>query len=375
MSLKGPPLFVMAGGGTGGHVIPSIAVARELRRLGFDVLFVGTERGAESRLVPAAGFRLEKIRVGGIKNLGIATRLVSLWRLLVESANQIVAFRQWRPVAVFSMGGYVAGPPMVAALVRRVPIVVMEPNAKPGLTNRRIAPWVKRALISFPATARFFPDGRTELTGLPVREEFFAIETPAASRWFTVLITGGSQGSRTLNEAARAAWPKFREQGIPVRLIHQTGPGMYPAIAAEFAKTGLPGEVLAFITDMPAAFAQADLVVCRVGAGAVSELAAAGRPSVLIPFPFAADQHQFHNAEALRDAGAAILALDREWTGDLFAELVRSLYGDPARLKSMGEAARKLAHPGAARRAAEILLETSGMPLKNIDTEIPQSKQ
>src|ERR1700733_1325757 len=199
-------LFVMAGGGTGGHVIPAIAGAREVCRMGYRVLFVGTERGVENRLVPAAGFRLEKIRVGGIKNLGVATRIVSLWRLVSETAGQIARFREWKPAAVFSMGGYVAGPPVLAALLRGVPVVGMEPNAVPGVTNRWIARFVTKALISFEETARYFPKGRTELTGRPVREEFFALR-PKTEGPFTVLITGGSQGSRTLNEAARQSWP------------------------------------------------------------------------------------------------------------------------------------------------------------------------
>jgi len=369
------PLFVMAGGGTGGHVIPAIAVARELRAMGFPVLFVGTERGAEGRLVPAAGFRLEKIRVGGLMNLGLATKLLSLWRLIAETFAQIAAFGRWRPAAVFSMGGYVAGPPVLAALLRRVPVVVMEPNATPGLTNRWIARWVKRALISFPRTARFFPEGRTELTGLPVRDEFFRLPEPETSASFTILITGGSQGSRTLNEAARAAWPLFRDAALPVRLLHQTGSAMFESISNDFRAAGLSGEVLAFIPDMPSAFAQADLVVCRSGAGAVSELAAAARPSVLIPFPFAADDHQLHNAEAFRDAGAALLFTDREWTGERFFEAVRALFGDRARLSAMSAAARKLAQPGAARRAAEILVESAGLTAKSIDTRLTESKQ
>jgi UDP-N-acetylglucosamine--N-acetylmuramyl-(pentapeptide) pyrophosphoryl-undecaprenol N-acetylglucosamine transferase len=353
-----PGLFVMAGGGTGGHVIPAIAVAREVVRMGYRVLFVGTERGVENRLVPAAGFRLEKIRVGGIKNLGIATRILSLWRLVNETAGQIARFSEWKPVAVFSMGGYVAGPPVLAALLRGVPVVVMEPNAVPGFTNRWIARWVKRALINFEETARFFPAGRTELTGLPVREEFFNLP-PRSGSEFTVLITGGSQGSRTLNEAARKGWPLFREAALPVRLIHQTGSTMYAALAAEFRETGLSGEVWEFIPDMPGAFAQADFVVCRSGAGAVSELAAAGKPAMLIPFPFAADQHQLKNAEAFERAGAARLSLDRDWNGQRFFDVVRELYKNRDRLKAMGEAARKLAHAAAARRAAEILVEVS----------------
>jgi UDP-N-acetylglucosamine--N-acetylmuramyl-(pentapeptide) pyrophosphoryl-undecaprenol N-acetylglucosamine transferase len=351
-------LYVMAGGGTGGHVIPAIAVAREIVRAGHDVLFVGTERGVEARLVPAAGFRLEKIRVGGLKNLGVATRLVSVWRLLRETVGQVKRFAEWKPAAVFSTGGYVAGPPVLAALIRGVPLVAMEPNAVPGVTNRWIARWVKRALISFEETARFFPGGRTELTGRPVLDEFFQILPKNGGREFTVLITGGSLGSRTLNNAARQSWRLFRESGLPVRFIHQTGVPMHDAVSDEFEKTGLAGEVRPFIADMPAAFAEADLIVCRAG-GTVAELAAAGKPSVLVPFPFAADDHQLRNAQAFERAGAAMLALDGEWTGERFFDVVRTLYHDRPRLKAMGENARKLAHRGAARRAAEILFEES----------------
>jgi UDP-N-acetylglucosamine--N-acetylmuramyl-(pentapeptide) pyrophosphoryl-undecaprenol N-acetylglucosamine transferase len=355
----------MAGGGTGGHVIPAIAVAREVERMGYRVLFVGTERGVENRLVPAAGFRLEKIRVGGIKRLGFATRILSLWRLVSETTLQIARFREWRPAAVFSMGGYVAGPPVLAALLCRVPIVVMEPNAVPGLTNRWIARWVKRALISFADTARFFPAGRTEMTGLPVREEFFNLPARSGDGEFTVLITGGSQGSRTLNEAARQSWPLFqralRENGLRVRFIHQTGSTMYAALAREFGETGLAGEVSEFIRDMPGVFAQVDFVVCRAGAGAVSELAAASMPSMLVPFPFASDQHQLKNAEAFARAGAARLSLDKDWNGQRFFDVVCELHENRDSLKRMGESARKLARPGAARRAAEILVEAGGM--------------
>jgi len=351
------PLFVMAGGGTGGHVIPAIAVAREVCRMGYRVLFVGTERGVENRLVPAAGFPLEKIRVGGIKNLGIATRVSSAWRLAVETVGQMSRFSRWKPAAVFSMGGYVAGPPVLAALLRGVPVVVMEPNAVPGFTNRHIARWVKRALISFEETARYFPKGRTELTGLPVRAEFFAVQKKREGA-FTVLITGGSQGSRTLNEAARQSWPLFREAGLAVRFIHQTGAPMYDAIAAGFRDSGLAGEIAPFIADMAGAFAEADLVICRSGAGAVSELAAAGKPSVLIPFPFAADQHQLKNAEALERAGAARMSVDRDWNGQRMFQIVRELSENSERLAAMGECARTLGHPGAALRAAEILVQS-----------------
>ena len=204
------PLFVMAGGGTGGHVIPAIAVARQLASAGCRVRFVGTERGAESRLVPAAGFTLQKIRAGGLKNLGFATRVTSVWQLLVATLSQWSVLGSAKPAAVFSMGGYVAGPPVLAALLRGVPVIVMEPNAVPGVTNRWIAKWVRRALVSFPETVRYFPADRTEITGLPVRDEFFAIPPKSAEGTLNILITGGSQGSRTLNEAARTSLPLFR---------------------------------------------------------------------------------------------------------------------------------------------------------------------
>ncbi len=360
--------FVMAGGGTGGHVIPAIAVARELARAGHEPLFVGTERGAEARLVPAAGFRLEKIRVGGIKNLGVMTKVASLWRLMAETAGQWRRFSLWKPAAVFSMGGYVAGPPVLAALMHGVPVVVMEPNAVPGAANRWISRWVRKALISFEDTRRYFPKDRVELTGLPVREEFFSIAEKAPAAEFTVLITGGSQGSRTLNEAARASWPMFRGSSAKVRFIHQTGAATHAQLSQEFAGSGLQGEIVPFIHDMPAAFAQADLIVCRSGAGAVSELAAAGKPSVLVPFPFAADDHQTKNAEVFVNAGAAILSVDRQWTGARLFETVTELQAEPARLRSMGEAARRLARPNSARRAAEILMFEASKTSGKIDS-------
>jgi UDP-N-acetylglucosamine--N-acetylmuramyl-(pentapeptide) pyrophosphoryl-undecaprenol N-acetylglucosamine transferase len=243
----------------------------------------------------------------------------------------------------------------MAALLRRTPVVVMEPNAVPGFTNRVIGRLVSRALISFTESARWFPAGRTEVTGLPVRDEFFQIPPKPRGNVLSVLITGGSQGSRTLNQAARQSWPLFRQSGFPIRILHQTGPTAFEALRDEFTSSGVDGEVVPFITDMAAAFRDADMVICRAGAGAVSELAAAGKPSILVPFPFAADDHQTHNAQAMERGGAAGLVRDAEMSGEKLFELVRALAADPDALPRMGEAARKFARPGAARRAAEIL--------------------
>lgn len=359
-----PILFVMAGGGTGGHVIPALAVAREVVSMGHKVLFVGTERGVESKLVPQAGFPLEKIRVGGIKGLGPITKFSSLWRLAIETLGQIRKFGTWQPAAIFSMGGYVAGPPVIAAILRGIPIIAMEPNAVPGFTNRKAAKWVTRALVSFESTMRFFPAGRAEVTGLPVRDAFFHLAPKPAEPVLTVLITGGSQGSRTLNLAAEQAWPLLQAANLPIRLIHQTGTAMADELAHAFAATGLDGTVSPFLHDMPDAFAQADLIICRSGAGAVSELAAAGKPSVLIPFPFAADDHQQKNAEAFAAAGAALLFRDSQWTGQQLVQTLQDFSNNRPKLIAMGEAARRLAKPGAARRAAEILVD-SASPTRN----------
>jgi UDP-N-acetylglucosamine--N-acetylmuramyl-(pentapeptide) pyrophosphoryl-undecaprenol N-acetylglucosamine transferase len=338
--------FLMAGGGTGGHVIPALAVARELRRRGHEVYFVGTDRGLEARLVPAEGFRLEKIHIGGLNRVSLQQRLGTLLRLPFTTLG---CFR-YSASAVFSMGGYVAGPPVMAALLRRTPVVVMEPNAVPGFTNRVIGRFVSRALISFAETANYFPKDRTELTGLPVREEFFGIRPKARGAVLNILITGGSQGSRTLNRAARESWPLFPRASV--RIVHQSGQAELEELRDAFAQSGLEGEVVPFIRDMPAAFAAADLVVCRAGAGAVSELAAAGKPSLLVPFPFAADDHQARNAEAMERGGAARLIRDAELNGERLVSLVIEL-GE--RLEEMGAAARKFARPGAAARAADIL--------------------
>ncbi len=353
-------VFVMAGGGTGGHVIPLLAVARELKRRGHEVFFVGTEKGVEVRMVPAAGFELQLIRIGGLKRVGLWQRIATLGQLPWSTLRMYGLLRRRRASAVFSMGGYAAGPVVMAALAARKPVVVMEPNAVPGFTNRWIGRFVARALVSFPETSHCFRPGSTEVTGLPVREEFFTLPPKQREDVFTLLVTGGSQGSRTLNRAAMESWPLFRQGGFAVLFVLQTGQAEYEALRAAFAESGLAGDVKAFIADMPAAFAVADLIICRSGAGAVAELAAAGKPSVLVPFPFATDDHQLRNAQAFEKAGAAKLVLDRDLTGAKMFELVAELARDRESLARMGEAARRLAHPGAAARAAAILEEVAG---------------
>ncbi len=357
--MPGARTFVMAGGGSGGHVIPLLAVARELRARGHDCVFIGTRAGFEARLVPAAGFPIEYIEIGGLKRVGMARILRTLAQLPAGIVRVRRLLGRLRPAAIFSMGGYAAGPVVIAGWLSRVPIVIMEPNAIPGFTNRWTGRAVRRALLNFPDTARFFPKGRSEVTGVPVRDDFFAIAPQAHDETATILITGGSQGSRTLNNAARASWKLFREAGAPVRFIHQTGLAPYQDLAREFSATELAGEIVPFIDDMPAAFGAASIIVCRSGASTTAELAAAGKPSILVPLPAAADNHQLHNARAFERAGAARLLLDREMSGPRLFEEVMALISAPSSLLRMGSQVRQFAHPGAARRAAVVLEEVS----------------
>ncbi|MFN8942166.1 MAG: undecaprenyldiphospho-muramoylpentapeptide beta-N-acetylglucosaminyltransferase [Acidobacteriota bacterium] len=349
--------ILMAGGGTGGHVVPLLAVAEELRLRGYEPWFVGTATGFEARLVPARGFPLEFIEIGGFMGLGLARRLRLLWQLPLAVLRCLVLLSSRGASACFSLGGYAAAPPVLACLLRGLPLVVMEPNAIPGLVNRLLGRFARRALLSFPQSARCFPPASVEITGLPVRSEFFSIPPKPHSAVFTLLITGGSQGSQTLNRAVRELWPLLSDSALPVHLIHQCGKRDFETISRDFVSTGLSGQVSAFLEDMPAAFAASDLVLCRAGAGAVSELAAAGRPAILVPFPFAADDHQTKNAQAFVAAGAALMFHDEQLTGPVLFEILRDFLAHPARLSAMADASRRLRKPGAAARAADILVE------------------
>lgn len=348
----------MTGGGTGGHVFPALAVARVLRERGHGLLFIGTREGMESRLVPEADFEIEFIRTAGLKRMGLRRQIqtVALLPGSLNAAWQLL--RRYRPDAVFSMGGYVAAPVMAAALLSGIRLVVMEPNAIPGLANRRVAGRVYRALVGFEATQAWFPKGKCEVTGLPVREEFFEI-TPKRDGTFTMLITGGSRGARTLNRASFESWNLFRESKRPVRIVHQTGAAEYETLTKAFSEAGMEGEVVPFIRDMPEAFANADVVVARAGAGSVNEIAAAGMASVLVPLPFAADDHQRRNAEVLVNADAARMVVDREMNGARLFREMESLRENREELEAMRGRVRQFARPGAAERAAEILEEAA----------------
>jgi UDP-N-acetylglucosamine--N-acetylmuramyl-(pentapeptide) pyrophosphoryl-undecaprenol N-acetylglucosamine transferase len=355
---------ILAGGGTGGHVIPALAIANELKKsYGAEVLFIGTARGIENRLVPAAGYPLQLVRVGALKNVSLMTRARTAFDLprAVWDAGRML--NEFAPDVVIGVGGYASGPAMLAAVVKHIPTLAFEPNVVPGFANRAVAKFVSGAAVHFEETAKYFR--HAEVTGVPVRQAFFEI-APKHGGTPTLLVFGGSQGAHAINEAMIRCLPELRRQAPGIRFIHQTGERDYnDAVAAyrslDKSPLGEAAEVSKFIEDMPSAFARADLVVCRSGASTVAEITAAGKPAIFVPFPRAADDHQRVNAEALAREGAAVVVEESKLEGVWLAETIAALLGDPARLAAMSEAARGLAHPNAARDIAAMALRVAGI--------------
>jgi UDP-N-acetylglucosamine--N-acetylmuramyl-(pentapeptide) pyrophosphoryl-undecaprenol N-acetylglucosamine transferase len=354
---------LLAGGGTGGHVIPALAIAQELRdHFSADVIFVGTARGIENRLVPAAGFPLKLVDVGQLKNVTLATRLKTLFALPRAVFASAEILRDFRPDVVIGVGGYASGPAMLAAALSSVPTIAFEPNLVPGFANRVVASMISAAAVQFPETCRSFR--RCLVTGVPVRRAFFDVPPRPPGAPLTLLLFGGSQGAHALNRALIDALPLLMEAVPGLRIIHQTGERDYNDARADYLRTGIPAEVSPFIDDMPAAFARADLLICRSGASTVAEITAAAKPAIFIPFPRAADDHQRRNAEALSTKGAAMLIPESELTPQRLAETAAALLNDGARLSAMGAAARALSHPDAAGQIARLAAKLAGCPNK-----------
>jgi UDP-N-acetylglucosamine--N-acetylmuramyl-(pentapeptide) pyrophosphoryl-undecaprenol N-acetylglucosamine transferase len=358
---------ILAGGGTGGHVIPALAIAQQLRHdYEANVLFVGTARGIENRLVPAAGFELRLIQVGALKNVSLTTRLKTAFDLprAIWSARCILT--EFKPAVVIGVGGYASGPTMLAAAFSGIPTLAFEPNAVPGFANRMVAPMVSAAAVHFEETARYF--SRCRVTGVPVRQAFFNIgrnHEPHVPP--TLLVFGGSQGAHSINQAVVGALPALQTNLPDLRIIHQTGERDYNDARDAYQRAGFAAEVSPFIDDMPEMFAKADLVICRSGASTVAEITAAGKAAIFIPFPRAADDHQKVNAQALEKAGAAVLLEESNLTTERLAEIVVSLLKDPGRIKVMELAAKRLSHPDAAREIAEMAAKLAGVGDSNVE--------
>lgn len=355
---------LIAGGGTGGHIIPALAVARELQaRHGAEVLFVGTARGMEIRLVPEAGFRLRLIDVGPLKSVSLATRLKTLLHLPASISECKRLMREFQPNVVFGVGGYASGPAMAAALQLRIPTMAFEPNAMPGLANRLVGKKVQAAAVNFPSAVSWFQN--CEVTGIPVRPGFFKLDPPADPAPH-LLIFGGSQGARLFNTHLPRIVPALLDAVPGLTILHQSGTRHALSTEKAYAESGADSarwEVRSFIDDMPVRFGQAHLVMARSGASTVAELAAAGKPALLVPFAAATDQHQKRNAEAMVNAGAAVMLEeeDLDVPGKLLETLVELLTA-PERLAAMARAARAQAHPAAAERIADLLASLAPAP-------------
>lgn len=361
--MSGAPVLIMAGG-TGGHVFPALAVARALRLRNEQVVWLGTDRGLESRVVPADGFLLEKIRVQGLRGKGVLSWVLAPLRVLVAVADAVRVVRHCRPKVVLGMGGYTAGPGGLAAWLLRRPLVIHEQNAVAGLTNRLLAGFAREVLQAFPGA--FSASAKVRVTGNPVRAEIAALPPPAArfaarSGPLRLLVLGGSQGARALNETVAGAIALLPEGKRP-EIRHQAGEATRPVAEAAYRAAGVEARVHPFISDMAEAYGWADLVLARSGALTVAELAAAGVGAVLVPFPAAVDDHQTRNAAFLVDAGAATLLPQSELTaGRLAAEL--SAYLDHPELRlQRAERARALALPQATDVIVGICLAAAGDP-------------
>lgn len=347
---------LIAGGGTGGHIIPALAVARELvTRHAAEVLFVGTERGLEKRLVPGAGFRLYLIEVGPLKNVSLLTRLstVSALPRSILACRRLI--RDFKPQVVLGVGGYASGPAMAAALSLDIPTMAFEPNAMPGLANRLVGKRVQAAAVNFPAAAKWFRN--VEVTGVPVRPEFFSVARAAGPPH--LLIFGGSQGARLFNNTLPLIVSGLLADVPELTILHQCGARWTDVTQAAYAASGADParwQVSPFLDDMPARFARASLVMSRSGASTVAELAAAGKPSLLIPFAAAADEHQKRNAEEMVEAGAAVMLTEPELADPAnLRNALKTLLTSPERLIAMAGAAKTQAHPGAAEQIADRL--------------------
>jgi UDP-N-acetylglucosamine--N-acetylmuramyl-(pentapeptide) pyrophosphoryl-undecaprenol N-acetylglucosamine transferase len=340
--------LLIAGGGTGGHVFPALAIAREWMSRGSEreVVFVGTQRGMESRMVPEAGFALETIRSAGLKGIGGVKLARNLAKLVPSMWDSFAILRRHKLVAALGVGGYAAGPVMLAAVLRGLPTVVFEPNAEPGFTNRVLARMVTRIATAYETPTKLW-DGKATLTGIPVRREFFEIAPREPVAPFHILITGGSQGALIINRTIVDAADLLSTHKSRISIVHQTGERDYNAVRVAYARREIQAEVLPFIGNMAERFAQADLIICRAGAITAAEVAAAGRAAIFIPFGASTDSHQLRNAQEMQRAGAAGLIPEPQLTAERLTQEIFALLDRPAEMQQMAAKARQLAKPHA----------------------------
>jgi len=353
--------FIIAGGGTGGHLFPGIAIARELegRFEKTEILFVVGRKKMETKILSSYGYRVSSIPVEGLKGRGWKTGVAVLAKLPTALFQSLAIIREFHPALVLGVGGYSAGPMCLAARLAGIPTAIHEQNSFPGLTNRLLSRVVDRVLISFEESKVHLRGDKVILTGNPVREELFS-KTGTDSRTtadFTILIVGGSQGARAINQAFAEALIHLKKVGKIPEVIHQTGEKDYTRVVEDYRDRGLTGEIVPFIKDMSRAYQRARVVISRAGATTLSELAALGKPSILIPYPYAANQHQEVNARSLVHVGGAEMILQRDMSGESLARVIKRYMDDRVGLDKMGENARRVGGRDAARIIVDQLAE------------------
>lgn len=365
--------LMMAGGGTGGHIYPAIAIARAwiANGQGRAAVFVGTEYGLEKTIVPKNGFPLEFVSAGGLKGKSAIQTLRNLLRLPVGFFQAWRVISRHRPVAIVGVGGYASGPVLAAGALRRIPTLVHEANAYPGLTNRLLARVVRAVAVAFPAALPRIgrPDG--VVTGNPIRAEFFDVTRRAgAGTTLRILIFGGSQGSRVINRAVAGALPLIADLRDRIEIVHQTGRADHADIEAAYRTSAFAGAtVTPFIDEMPQQLADSDLVICRSGAMTVGELSAVGRAAILIPFAAATNNHQLENARELAAAGGAAIITESELTPERLAEQIREIVTEAGKSEIMGNQLRKLADPGATRKIVSLIEKIQRKPFEPVGSK------
>ena len=344
---------IFAGGGTGGHLFPGLAVAREFQRRdpGTEILFVGTEQGIEFRVVPKAGFKLETLTVKGLKGRGARGLLDALYGVPASVLRSLTIIKKFRPDCVIGLGGYASGPFLLAGKLMGMRCVIMEQNLRPGFTNKILSRLVDRVFTSYGRSAEYFPRARVVETGNPVRWQ----KLPEVQRRdkFSLLVFGGSAGARRINFAVVDALKQLTDLQSDLFVVHQTGQLDYAAIKEAYTALAFEAEVTPFIDNMDEAYARADLVLCRAGATTVAELTAFGKAAILVPYPYAIYDHQRGNAQALQERGAAEMILDQALTGQVLAEKIRNYLSDRGRIERMASAARTMGRPQAAARIVD----------------------
>ena len=362
--------IVIAGGGTGGHLFPGIAIAEEFikREKQTEVLFVGTKRGIESKLLGGAGYELRTIDIEGIKGRGMKALVKGIYSIPQSMWQSRLILKEYRPQIVIGVGGYASGPAVLAAHFMGIPTAISEQNSEPGITNRILGKFVDKIFVTYEQTAELFSRSKVLLSGNPVRAAFAGVRSrqKLEKDFRQLLIFGGSQGAKAINKSVVEMLPQLQRMKNKVRILHQTGAMEVESIREAYGRYGIKANVTEFIVDMAEAYRQADLIICRAGATSLAEITAAGKVPILIPFPWATNDHQTKNAEALADKDAAIMIKEKDLSGNKLFEVVDGLLSNQKKLQLMEENSAKIGNINAAANIVDACLKL--MVLKNKDS-------